>query len=252
MVLQIDSISLMDQYLVTRSPELREQLVLQSVPLVHYILGRLGITAELGSDYEDLVNQGLLGLIDAVDRYDPKHGTRFSTYAGLRVRGKILDYLRSSDWLSRSARQRVRLIQKAVTELWALFQREPTEAEIARHLGMALDDVQTGMGDSNRVLVSLDSISEIDQGEDEGSLHERLGDENQIDPSDAMEEVDMKRAMVSAIKQLSQREQLILSLYYYDELTFKDIGKVMGITESRVCQLHARAILNLKAVIKNE
>jgi RNA polymerase sigma factor for flagellar operon FliA len=252
MVLQVETATLMDQYLVTRSPELREQVVLQSVPLVHYLLGRLGISKEMGSEYEDLVNQGLLGLIDAVDRYDPKHGTRFSTYAGLRVRGKILDYLRSTDWMSRSARQRVRHIQKAITTLWAANQREPTEDEIGDLLGMKVEDVQLGLGDSNRVLVSLDSTTDVDPDGEDTSLHERLSDDNQADPSEVIEEVDLKGEMVTAIKQLSEREQLLLSLYYYEELTFKDIGKVMGITESRVCQLHARALLNLKAVMNHD
>jgi len=252
MVLQVETATLLDQYLVTRTPELREQVVLQSVPLVHYLLGRLGISKEMGSEYEDLVNQGLLGLIDAVDRYDPKHGTKFSTYAGLRVRGKVLDYLRSTDWMSRSARQRVRHIQKAITSLWATNQREPTEDEIGHFLDMKVEDVQLGLGDSNRVLVSLDSMTDIDQDGDDTSLHERLSDENQADPSEVIEEVNIKEEMIVAIKQLSEREQLLLSLYYYDELTFKDIGKVMGITESRVCQLHARALLNLKAVMNHD
>ncbi|MDR3578315.1 MAG: FliA/WhiG family RNA polymerase sigma factor [Anaerolineaceae bacterium] len=252
MVLQAEAANLLDQYLVSRSPELREQVVIQSVPLVHYLLGRLGISKEMGSDYEDLVNQGLLGLIDAVDRYDPKHGAKFSTYAGLRVRGKILDYLRSTDWMSRSARQRVRHIQKAVTSLWATNQREPTEDEIGDFLGMKVEDVQLGLGDSNRVLVSLDSMTDIDQDGEDTSLHERLSDENQANPSEVLEDVDLKEEMVFAIKQLTEREQLLLSLYYYEELTFKDIGKVMGITESRVCQLHARALLNLKAVMNHD
>jgi len=252
MVLQAEAATILDQYLVSRTAELREQVVLQSVPLVHYLLGRLGISKEIGSDYEDLVNQGLLGLIDAVDRYDPKHGTKFSTYASLRIRGKILDYLRSSDWMSRSARQRVRHIQKAITSLWTTHQREPTEDEIGNFLGMKVEDVQLGLGDSNRVLVSLDSMTDIDQEGEDTSLHERLSDENQTDPSDVLEDVDIKEEMVKAIKRLSEREQLLLSLYYYDELTFKDIGKVMGITESRVCQLHARALLNLKAVMNHD
>jgi RNA polymerase sigma factor FliA len=242
--------ALLEQFVASRSPELREKIVLQSVPLVHYLLARLGITPQIGPDYEDLVHQGLLGLIDAVDRFDPKFGTRFSTYASLRIRGKILDYLRLSDWMPRSARQRVRSIQKAISSLWLEFGREPTDEEIGTHLGLGKDQVEKGLYDSNLVIVSLDATVEIDQ-EGEGSLHERLVDEKQSDPSDVYENVDLKKQLIEGIQNLSEREQLILSLYYYDELTFKEIGKVLNITESRVCQLHARAVMNLKAVVNH-
>lgn len=251
MVLLAEPAMMLDEFLVTRSPELREQLVLQSTPLVHYLLNRLGITQKLGSDYEDLVHQGLLGLIDAVDRYDPRHGARFSTYASLRIRGKILDYLRSSDWMSRGTRQRVRLIQKTVTNLWSELQREPTEEEIAAHVGMTVEDVQKGFDDANRVLVSLDTLVEVDQ-EGEGSLYERLRDEHQEDPSELIEAMGLHEEMAAAIRELTERDQVLLSLYYVEELTFKEIGKVLGITESRVCQLHARALINLKAVLSHE
>ena len=251
MTLRTDDPTLLEQFLATRSADLRERMVLQSVPLVHFLLARLGITQEMGSDYEDMVHQGLLGLIDAVDRYDPKHGTKFSTYASLRIRGKVLDYLRVSDWMPRSARQRVRAIQKAIAKLWIELGREPTEEELAAHLGIGIEQVEKGLYDSNLVIVSLDATVEIDQ-EGDGSLHERLVDDKQVDPSDTFEDGDLKKQLIAGIRMLSEREQLILSMYYYDELTFKEIGKVLGITESRVCQLHARAVLNLKAVVKHE
>lgn len=251
MVTQVSEATLWEQFAVTRSPELRERLVLQSVPLVHYLLGRLGISPNSGSEYEDLVHQGLLGLIDAVDRFDPHHGTRFATYASLRIRGKILDYLRSSDWMSRSVRHRVRSIKKAVSDLWVNYNREPTEEEIAAHLGMELDQVQKGLEDSNWVFVSLDSSGTNEDGET-SALYEMLSDDRQVDPFTTIETDDLKQTLVAAIGQLSGREQLILSLYYYEELTFKDIGKVLGITESRVSQLHARALMNLKAMVDRD
>src|SRR5512133_3100780 len=114
MVTQTETESTLEEFIVTRSPELREKVVLQSVPLVHYLLARMGITQEMGSDYEDLAHQGLMGLIDAVDHFDPDFSARFSTYASLRIRGKVLDYLRASDWMPRAARKRVRLIQKTI------------------------------------------------------------------------------------------------------------------------------------------
>jgi RNA polymerase sigma factor FliA len=251
MTLQVVENTLIDQFLINRSPEIRERLILQSIPLVHYILGRLGISQEFGTEYEDLVHQGLMGLMDAVDRFNPGHGAQFSTYASVRIRGKVLDYLRTSDWMSRSARQKSRLIQKTVGDLWSLLQREPTEDEIASHLGMDKSQVQKSMLDLNTTFVSMDSVIEVDQDGD-SDLHERLTDEKQPDPASVMEETDLKSELIKGIQSLSKREQTLLSLYYHDELTFKEIGLVLDLTESRVCQLHARAILNLKAMVKYE
>ncbi|GIV64387.1 MAG: FliA/WhiG family RNA polymerase sigma factor [Chloroflexota bacterium] len=250
MAVQDISTATLEVYLATRSAEAREQLVLQSVPLVRYLLSRLGITPELGSEYEDLLHQGLLGLIEAVDRYDPQFGTRFSTYAAVRIRGKVLDYLRSVDWMSRTARQRVRAIQKAVEELWLKNQREPTDEEIAAHLHTDVDTVQRGLMDSNRFLLSLDTPGEVDN--EESDLHDRLGDDRQIDPQELSMDEELRQQLAQAIRTLPEREQLVLSLYYHDELNFKEIGKVLGISESRVCQLHARALMNLKVVMSHE
>ncbi|MGZ9225296.1 MAG: sigma-70 family RNA polymerase sigma factor [Anaerolineales bacterium] len=244
----MQSVELFDEFIETRAPELREKLVLQSVPLVHYLLARMGITQELGSDYEDLAHQGLMGLIESVDHFDRNFNTSFSTYASLRIRGKILDYLRASDWMPRAARKRVRLIQKTINTLWSEQLREPTDDEIAAQLGLKVEEIHQGLADSNRVLVSLDMMMDSNHKSDD-SLHEYLRDENQADPSDVLEQVGLLEQMAGAIKNLSEREQLILSLYYNDELTFREIGKVLDITESRVCQLHARAILNLKAMM---
>lgn len=251
MVIQLETVEILDQFLATRSPELREKLVLQSVPLVHYLLGRMGVTQDMSNDYEDLAHQGLMGLIEAVDHFDPKYKVRFSTYASLRIRGKILDYLRATDWMPRAARKRTRLIQNTITTLWAENRREPTEAEIAARVGTDVAEVQQGLSDLNRALVSLDMMMSADS-ENEGALHERLGDEKQVDPADALEQESLIVEMGNAIRELSEREQLVISLYYNEELTFKEIGKVLDITESRVCQLHARAISCLKARMNHE
>jgi RNA polymerase sigma factor for flagellar operon FliA len=251
MMMQIEALEILDEFLVTRSPELREKLVLQSVPLVHYLLGRMGVSQEMSNDYEDLAHQGLMGLIEAVDHFDPRFNARFSTYASLRIRGKILDYLRASDWMPRSARKRSRLIQKTINTLWTENLREPTEEEIASRAETDLTEVRQGLSDLNRALVSLDMLMTSD-AEDGTALHERLGDEKQVDPSDAFERESLIEEMGSAIRELSEREQLVLSLYYNEELTFKEIGKVLDITESRVCQLHARAITSLKARMNHE
>jgi RNA polymerase sigma factor for flagellar operon FliA len=195
------------------------------------------------------VHQGLLGLISAVDRYDPSQGTRFSTYAGIRIKGKILDYLRSGDWMSRSARRRVKKIQEAVSAYWGEHQREPTDEELAHTLGMDVKEVQQGLTDSGRILLSLDSAQ--NDAPDRESLYETEADDNQTDPGELLAEADMKQQMAIAIRKLSEREQLVLSLYYFEELNFKEVGKVLNISESRACQLHARALINLKALINH-
>ena len=251
MVMQAEVADVLGEYLLTRSPELREKVVLQSVPLVHYMLGRMGIGQEIGSEYEDLAHQGLMGLIEAVDHFDPDFSARFSTYASLRIRGKVLDYLRASDWMPRPARKRAHLIQKTINKFWSENRREPTEQEIAAQLGTTVEDVQKGLADSNRVLISLDKLIEIDQ-QSKVSRYEGFQDEDQVDPSEIVERENLIQHMAGAIQNLPEREKLILSLYYNDELMFKDIGKVLDITESRVSQLHARAILNLKAMMNDE
>jgi len=239
------------QFLNSRSSELREQMVVQHITLVHYVLGRLGISKEIGQDYEDMVSQGLMGLIDAVDRFDPSHGAQFTSYAILRIKGKILDHLRSMDWLSRGSRKRSRMVQNAISELWETLHREPTDTEIANHLTMSVEDVQQALVDSTRVMVSIDTLLNNDE-EEAGSFHELLADEKQENPSDLLSDKELKQKLISALQELSEREQLVLSLYYYENLTFKEIGEVLRVSESRICQLHSRAICNLKALMKED
>jgi RNA polymerase sigma factor for flagellar operon FliA len=218
------------------------------VPLVHYVLGRLGIYQSLGPDYEDAASQGLLGLIEAVDRYDPTYGTQFSTYATLRIRGKAIDHLRSRDWLSRGARKRVRQVQDGISSLCVQLRRMPSEEELAESLNLELPKVQQALVDSSRMLVSLDADIPSTNDEDT-SLHDVLTDPAQVEPSKALEEEELKSYLATALRDLPKREQLILSLYYYDELTFKEIGEVLDISESRVCQLHSRIMVSLKAML---
>lgn len=246
-----DDSTLLANYLATHDPQMREAIIMRYVNLIHFVLGRLGISQATSVDYEDFVNQGVLGLIEAVDRFDPTHGTQFSTYATVRVRGHILDYLRSSDWMPRTARRRTRAVQEATQTLWGELGRAPTEDELAGHLQLDLSTLQQTLADAGRVIFSMDSLSTSDN-EDDLSLHDVLADENQPDPSEQLEEGDLKGRMMSALRQLTERERQILSLYYYEELTLKEIGEVLGVTESRVSQLHARTVMNLKALLTQD
>jgi RNA polymerase sigma factor FliA len=249
MIMQTEAAEMLDKFVATRSPELREKLVLQSVPLVHYVLARMGISQAMDRDYEDLAHQGLMGLIEAIDRFNPDVKTQFSTYAVLCIRGRIVDYLRALDWMPRQVRKRSNMIQKAIVALRAEKIHEPTEQEIAAYLNMTVESVHQGLADSNRMLVSFDTMSNEGDGE---SLHEYLFDDKQDDPSDVVEQENLIERMASAIQNLSERQKIMLSLYYNDGLTFREIGKVLNVTEGRVSQMHAAAIFNLKAMMRDE
>jgi RNA polymerase sigma factor FliA len=246
-----DDNELITQYVATHDPGLREEIILRYVPLVHYVLGRLGLSQSLGQDYEDAASQGLLGLIEAVDRFDPNYKTQFSTYATLRIRGNVIDYLRLHDWLSRSARQKTRLAQDAISVLWEKLERSPTDEELAAHMKVDIDKLRQILVDSSHVFVSLDSTVTA-EGDDIVSLHELVIDESQLEPSAIFEEEEMKSILIEAIQSLPEREQLVLSLYYYENLTFKEVGAVLDVSESRVCQLHARTVMTLRGILDNK
>ncbi len=244
---------LIEEFLTTHSPELREELILRYVSLIHFVLGRLGFNPYGGIEYDDLASQGMLGLIEAVDHYDPSFGTRLSTYATLKIRSKVLDYLRDLDWLPRIARQKVRSMQSAIGELEVKLHRLPTDEELAGHLNLGLDELAQIQMDSSRVIISLDeTTNKMGSDDAESSMHEWLMDEQQEDPSDIYEDKDTRANLVTAIKALPEREQMVLSLYYFDELTFKEIGKTLDISESRVCQIHGRAVVSLQALMNGE
>ena len=243
-------------------------MIVHYAPLVHFVLSRMGISrgisnhtynannhdgggnsfCDSGDFYGDLSSQGLLGLIEAVDHFDPYAGAQFSTYAILRVRGQILDYLRSQDWLSRSARHRARAVQNAIGELWKILHRDATNEEIADYLHIPCTEVEQALSDASQIFLSLDSFVDLNEGE-ESSLYDVIPDERQPDPAQIFEHENLKEQVLTALKQMSEKERLILSLYYYEELTLKEIGAVLKISEARVCQLHARAIFTLKMLL---
>ncbi len=243
-----DDSELIHQYISTKDSALREEIILRYIPLVHFVLGRLGLYPSIGQDYEDAASQGIIGLIEALDHFDPNHGTQFSTYATLRIRGKVIDQLRSHDWLSRRARQRARQIQGAIDNLWGKYQRPPTDEEISKYLNLNEEEYRLALFDSSHVIVSLDTVVSSD-GEDVISLHELLADPENGNPDQFLEEQELKDILVQAIHSLPERDQLVLSLYYYEKLTFKEIGAVLDVSESRICQLHTKAIMLLKSRI---
>ncbi|MER3458407.1 MAG: RNA polymerase sigma factor WhiG [Chloroflexota bacterium] len=236
---------LWQRYSTTRDPALREEIILRFAPLTHYVLARLGYTPPSKADYDDLISQGLLGLIDAVDHYDPSRGVRFSTYATIRIRSRILDSLRAMDWLSRSVRRRTRQIQSAIFNLQSTLGRPPEEEEIAAHVGISLAELREALMQANQVILSLET--ENHEGEPGLSLRDILPDDDAVDPLEEVSEAELLERLKRALAELPERERLLISLYYHNELTMKEIGTLLNISESRVCQMHAKAILSLRA-----
>ena len=239
--------ALWERYVQSRAPELREQLILQYAPLVKYVMGRLAISLPAILDYEDVLSSGTIGLIEAVERYEPSKGVKFETYAIARVKGAIIDTLRSLDRLPRSVRQKAKAADQAVNELTRDLGREPTDQEVADSLGFPLATYLKHIVDASWVTVSLDAVGSSDPDDDSGPSEVAVADPNAEDITAGVEREELIGELAGAIGELPEREQLILSLYYKDELTMREVSNVLEISESRVCQLHARALTRLRA-----
>jgi RNA polymerase sigma factor for flagellar operon FliA len=235
------------RYVKSRDPELREQLILQYTPLVKYVMGRLALSLPAILDYEDVLSSGTIGLIEAVERFEPDKGVKFETYGIARIKGSIIDTLRSLDRLPRSVRQKAKLADQAISQLTLNLGREPSDQEVAESLGLSLGQYLKQIVDASWVTVSLDTIGSTGDGDDDGSGEVAIADRDAIDVNSGLERDEMIGDLASSIRELPEREQLILSLYYRDELTMRELSKVLTISESRVCQLHARALTKVRA-----
>ncbi|MEE8421790.1 MAG: FliA/WhiG family RNA polymerase sigma factor [Dehalococcoidia bacterium] len=234
------------RYLKRRAPAIREQLILQYAPLVKYVMGRLAISLPAILDYEDILSAGTIGLIEAVERFDPEKGVKFETYAIARVKGAIIDTLRALDRLPRSVRQKAKAAAEAVNSLTVDLGREPTDQEVADLLDIPLATYLKNIVEASWVTISMD-VGSASDGEDEAPQEIGLTDPDQVDITLGVEREELIRELGGSIQELPEREQLILSLYYKDELTMREVSKVLEISESRVCQLHARALTRLRA-----
>lgn len=240
---------LWQRYTETRDPTLREEIILENIPLVRHILRRLAIPTLSDELYRDLEGQGIVGLIDAVDRFEPKRGWRFSTYASLRIRGQILDSLRDMDILPRAARKRVKAIEKAVSLLRMDLRREPNEHEVAQAVDLDVKTYRSALVEANCAVLSMDAAFEDEENENTLSLRDILSDENDLGPEEALVETELQQRLEVAVESLPTRLQLLLSLYYFEELTMKEIGEVLELSESRVSQLHTRAMKQLRRAL---
>ena len=244
-----DAVLIWEEYKRTNDPRLRDRLILTYAPLVKYVAGRLGTGLPAHVEEGDLVSYGLLGLMNAIERYDPGRDTKFETYAISRIKGSIIDELRSLDWVPRSVRSRAREIERAIGELEHRLHRPPTDEEIAAHIGITPEEFQDSLTQISRSSVAaLDELWTISSsGGDTVSLIDTLQDPHADDPSLEMSRTEVREALAGAIGKLPDREKTVITLYYYEELTLREIGEVLGVTESRVSQLHTKAILRLKA-----
>src|SRR5919198_627659 len=236
------------EYRRTKDQKLRDRLILTYAPLVKYVAGRLGSGLPAHVDDEDLASYGLLGLIGAIERFDPTRDVKFETYALGRIKGAIIDELRSLDWVPRSVRSRARQIERTIAELEAKLGRAPTDEQIAAKIGISVDELEESLTDIARSsIAALDELWSVSGEGDQISLMDTIEDESGPRPDAALDETEMREALADAIARLPEREKLVVTLYYYEELTLREIGEVLGVTESRVSQLHTKAVLRLKA-----
>lgn len=236
---------LWDDYEKTKSPEIREKIILEYAPLVKLVAGRLSMYLGYNVEYEDLVSYGIFGLIDAIDKFDNMKELKFETYASLRIRGAILDQIRKMDWIPRTIRQKQKKIEAVMKEIELLNGREATDEEIARKLGITEEeylDWQSQMKITN--VVSLNEYME--QGSEvplEGNRHNTARFEG---PEESIEREELKKVLEETLEILTEKEKKVILLYYYEELTLKEISNILEVSESRISQLHTRALQKMK------
>jgi len=225
----------------------RERLILHYAPLVKYVASCVAIGLPASVDQADLVSYGMFGLIDALEKFDPGRGNKFETYAIPRIKGAIIDELRAMDWVPRSVRFKAREIEKAYSDLESIHKRGPTEKEVAARLGVTLRELHEVINQISFVQVlQLDEILSVgsDRGE-QVSLLDTLADRG-TDPTTALEGEETRGLLAAAINSLSEREKIVVTLYYFEGLTLAEIGDILGVTESRVCQIHTKAVGQLR------
>ncbi|MCU1429210.1 MAG: polymerase, sigma 28 subunit, SigD/FliA/WhiG [Actinomycetia bacterium] len=225
----------------------RERLILHFAPLVKFVAGRVAAGLPQNIEQSDLVSYGIFGLIDAIDKFDPGRGYKFETYAISRIKGAIIDELRSIDWVPRSVRAKARAIERAYSKLENELRRSPEDREVAIELGMTEDELANVLSQISFVgIVALDELLSASADRGGGAT---VGDtiaDRQHDPVEAFESEEMRHVLADAINRMPDRERLVLTLYYYEGLTLAEIGAVLGVTESRVCQIHTKAIFQLR------
>lgn len=236
---------LWQRYQESPTRDRRDRLILNYSPLVKYVAGRVAVGLPQNVDQSDLVSYGIFGLIDAIEKFDPKRGFKFETYAIWRIKGAILDELRSIDWVPRSVRAKARAVERAFAKLEARLRRSPTEAELAGELGFTTNHLQGVL--SQLSLTGVAALDEMlgDRG-DAATLGDTIADRSE-GPGALLERSELSAELAGAIERMPEREKIVLTLYYFENLTLAQIGEVLGVTESRASQIHTKAVLHLRS-----
>lgn len=228
----------------------RDRLIMEHAPLIKYIVNRIAQRLPSHVDLDDLMNTGVIGLMDAIEKYNPEKNCKFKTYAEFRIKGAILDQLRSLDWVPRSVRQKSRKLEAAYSQMEQKLGRSASDDEVAGELGVEIKKFHEMLNQVRGIsVVNLDEVRNTSDLEKK-NLIDVLEDTTGEDPAGALNIDEMKRIVAESISQLPEKERLVISLYYYDELNMKEVGKILDITESRVCQIHTKSILRLRAKLK--
>ena len=241
---------LLEEYAKTKSPEAREKIILEYAPLVKVVAGRLSMYLGYNVEYEDMVSYGIFGLIDAIDKFDHLKEVKFETYASLRIRGAILDQIRKMDWIPRTIRQKQKKIETVIREIEQSTGRGATDEEIARGLGISDEEYLDWQ--SQMKITGLVSLNEyMEQGSEVPRDYNRHITSSFEAPDERVEKEELTKELGEALKLLTEKEQKVITLYYYEELTLKEISNILEVSESRVSQLHTRALQKMKIKMGN-
>lgn len=240
-------------YKESGDPRLREQLILHYSPLVKYVAGRVGVGLPANVEQADFVSSGVFGLIDAIEKFDIDRAIKFETYAISRIRGAIIDELRALDWIPRSVRQKAKTVERTYATLEARLRRTPHEPEVAAEMGITLEDLHAIFSQLSLAnVMALDElIHPIGESGDALTLMDTLEDTGADNPVEIAEDRELRRLLATAVSTLPEREKTVVTLYYYEGLTLAEIGQVLGVTESRVSQIHTKSVLQLRAKLSD-
>lgn len=228
---------------------IRDKLIVQYIYLTRYVIGRVKVNLPPSFSIEDIASYGVEGLIDAIEKYTYEKGARFETYALMRIRGNIIDKIRSQDFLPRSARRKIKEIKSVTEDLRLKLGRMPTTTEVANVMGVEKERIDEILAEDTTVFSLYDKKG---VAEDSVEIIDTIQDENKLTPEEQMEEKDVKKELHDALKRLPERERMIMVLYYHENMTLKEIGEMIDVSESRVCQLHAQAIMKLRKILSAE
>ncbi|MBE6349802.1 MAG: RNA polymerase sigma factor WhiG [Spirochaetaceae bacterium] len=236
----------------TRSPAIRDAFIRQYMPLVKYVAGKVSVGMPRSVEFDDLVGFGQFGLLDAINKFDPDKNVKFKTYAVTRIRGAIFDELRQLDWVPRSVRQKAREIEETIVSVESNLGRTASDAEIAKAMGISESEFhQTVLKISGTSILSLNDVWYSGDESDNMSIGDSIESPSSLNPDVIVEREEAKRVIIDAINELPEKEKLVIILYYQEDLTFKEIGQVLEVSESRISQLHSKANLRLRAKLTN-